>query len=307
MHTHKRPRVAALAITCVLAPSASASDEAPAPSLAAPLAAPRIGLTSITAQPSDQPDAAPSSGPSSGHDAADLSKKLSNPVASLISVPLQFNYDNGLGEKDADRVILNIQPVIPFSISEDWNLIVRTILPVIYQESLDDGIDSEFGLGDTTQSFFFSPKEPVRGWILAAGPVALWPTGTDPLIRSEQLGLGPTAIALRQQHGWTFGVLANHIWGVTESDDHPDVNATFIQPFLSHTWPSATSLTINMENSYDWTAEEWTVPINLMVGQIVTFGDQPVQFIIGGRYYADAPDGGPEWGLRFVVTFLFPK
>lgn len=271
------------------------------------------GELRFAAQPSDRaqessarssPPPAPGSG---GSDSAELSKKLSNPVASLISVPLQFNYDNGLGEKDADRLILNVQPVIPFSLSEDWNLIVRTIVPVIYQDSLAEGIDSEFGLGDTTQSFFFSPKEPVRGWILAAGPVALWPTGTHPLIRSEQFGLGPTALALRQQGGWTYGVLANHIWGVTESDDHPDVNSTFIQPFLSHTWPSATSLTINMENTYDWTSEEWTVPINLMVGQIVKIGGRPVQFTLGGRYYADAPDGGPEWGLRFVVTFLFPK
>jgi len=240
-------------------------------------------------------------------DAQALAKKLSNPVASLISVPFQFNYDKGYGPSDAERVTLNIQPVVPLSITEDWNLIIRTIVPVIYQDSLAPGEDSSFGFGDTVQSFFFSPKEPVGGWILAVGPVALWPTGTDPTIRSEQLGLGPTALALRQDDGWTYGMLANHIWGVTQSDDHADVNATFLQPFVSYTWPTATTLTLNTESTYDWTGDQWTVPINLIVSQLVKLGGQPVQFFLGGRYYAESPDNGPEWGIRFGITLLFPR
>jgi hypothetical protein len=284
-------------------------------------AAPPLQLNRADASLSPTPEPPPFSSPAdaaapSGSSApsasaaptdAELAKKLSNPVASLISVPIQFNYDTGYGPKDADRVVANIQPVIPISIDEDWNLIVRTIVPIIYQGSLADSIDSEFGLGDTVQSFFFSPKEPVGGWILAAGPVALWPTGTKPAIRSEQFGLGPTVLALRQDSGWTYGMLANHIWGVTDSDDHPDVNATFLQPFISYTWPTATTLAFNTEATYDWTGEEWTVPLNLVASQMVKIGNQPMQFSIGGRYYADAPDSGPEWGLRFVVTFLFPK
>ena len=166
-------------------------------------------------------------------DAGELAKKLSNPVAAMISVPLQFNFDSGYGPDDADRWTLNVQPVMPFALSDSWNLIVRTILPVIYQEPLSDGLDSDWGLGDTTQSFFFSPKDPIDGWILAAGPVVLWPTGTDPALRSEQLGLGVTGLALRQENGWTYGMLANHIWGVTQSDDHDEVNSTFLQPFIS--------------------------------------------------------------------------
>jgi hypothetical protein len=254
--------------------------------------------------PTGEAAAPPSAG---GVGDVDLAKKLSNPVASLISVPFQFNYDEGYGPKDAERVTLNIQPVIPFSLTEDWNLIVRTIVPVIYQGSLAQAVDSEFGLGDTLQSFFFSPKEPVGGWILAFGPVALWPTGTDPLLRSEQLGLGPTALALRQDGGWTYGVLANHLWGVNHSDDHADVNTTFFQPFVSYTWSSATTLALNTENAYDWTADQWTVPINLVLSQLVTLDRQPVQFFIGGRYYAESPDSGPEWGIRFGFTLLFPR
>ncbi len=293
-----------------------AAQSQPAKPDAAPTASPldntdlrlALGDVRLTFQP-DESKSPPPTPPvvPAADDAQELAKKLSNPVASLISVPFQFNYDTGLGDDDAGRLILNIQPVIPFSISEDWNLIVRTIVPVIYQDSLAEGLDSNFGLGDTTQSFFFSPKEPVGGWILAIGPVALWPTGTDPSLRSEQLGLGPTALALRQHDGWTYGILANHIWGVTQSDDHPDVNSTFLQPFLSYTWPTATTLSLNTESSYDWTAEQWTVPVNLLVSQLVKLGKQPVQFFVGGRYYAEAPDDGPEWGIRFGFTLLFPR
>lgn len=240
-------------------------------------------------------------------DSHELAKKLQNPIASLISVPFQLNFDTGFGPKDADRATLNIQSVIPFSLDEEWNLITRTIVPVIYQDSLADGLSSDFGLGDTTQSFFFSPKEPIGGWIIGAGPVALWPTGTSPRLRSESLGFGPTLVALKQEHGWTYGALVNHIWSVTDSDDHEQVNNTFLQPFLSYTWPTATTLAVNTETSYNWSREEWTVPLHLILRQFAKPGGQPMQFEIGGTYYADSPGGGPEWGLRFTITFVFPQ
>lgn len=236
---------------------------------------------------------------------SDLAQQLQNPIADLISVPFQFNYDQGIGDKNADRLTLNIQPVIPFSISEDWNVISRTILPVVYQESPFDGVDSDFGLGDTVQSFFFSPKASVDGWILGGGPVFLLPTGTTDG-RSEQFGLGPTVVALRQESGFTYGMLANHIWGITHSEQEA-VNATFLQPFVSYTWPTATSLTLNSETTYDWSSDEATVPLNLMVSQLAKVGGRPVNFQVGARYYLDSPPGGPEWGLRFNIVLLFPR
>ncbi len=246
--------------------------------------------------------------PAAGGDAAELAKKLSNPVASLISVPFQFNYDEGFGPNDAGRMTLNIQPVIPVSINDDWNVIIRTIVPVIDMGSPAPGVGDASGLGDVVQSFFFSPKKPTDGgWIWAVGPVFLWPTATDDLLGGEQWGAGPTVLALKQENGWTKGVLANHIWSYTGNDSRAPVNTTFIQPFLSYTTPKQTTFTLNTESTYNWDTDQWTVPVNVVVSQLVKIGGSPVQFFVGGRYYAESPAGGPEWGLRAGVTLLFPK
>ncbi len=240
-------------------------------------------------------------------DDADLAKQLANPVASLISVPFQFNYDEGFGPRDAGRITLNVQPVIPVSLNDEWNLIIRTIVPLIDADSPAFGVEDASGMGDILQSFFFSPKAPVNGWILAAGPVVLWPSATDDLLGSDQLGLGPTALALKQEGPWTYGALVNHVWGVEGDGNHDDVNATFLQPFCSYITPTKTTFTVNSESTYDWTHDQWTIPVNFVVSQLVTIGKQPVQFFAGARWYAESPDGGPEWGLRAGVTLLFPK
>lgn len=236
----------------------------------------------------------------------ELAKKLANPIADLISIPFQFNYDEGYGSKDAGVLRLNVQPVIPISLSDEWNLITRTIVPVIYQDSFADGVDSEFGLGDTVQSFFFSPKKPIDGWTWGVGPVFNWPTATDDQLGSEKWGAGPTAVVLKQENGWTYGLLANHIWSFAGDSDRDEINATFLQPFLSYTFPTATTIGLNTESTYNWASSQWTVPINLIVGQMVRFGKLPVNFQLGGRWYAESPDGGPEWGVRFQLTFLLP-
>jgi hypothetical protein len=247
--------------------------------------------------------------PSDGQaNAADLAKKLQNPVADLISVPLQNNWDFGIGPADAMRYFVNIQPVIPVSLSTEWNLIIRTIMPVIYAESPVPGGDNKAGLGDITQSFFFSPKAPTRGgWIWGVGPVFLYPTATDDALGAEKFGLGPTAVVLKQEHGWTYGMLVNHIWSVAGNGSRDDVSATFMQPFLTYTTKKFTTFGINTETTYDWEHHQGTVPINWFVQQLVKIGKLPIAFQVGVRYYADKPEGGPDWGLRFVTTLLFPK
>lgn len=240
-------------------------------------------------------------------DEAELAKQLSNPVAALISVPLQGNYDFGIGPGDGTRFTLNVQPVIPFDLTEHWNLISRTILPVIDQEGIAlGGASDKFGLGDTLQSLFFSPKE-AKPFIWGVGPALLLPTATDSLLGGEKWAAGPTAVILKQSGAWTYGALANHLWDFAGEDDRSSVNSTFIQPFLSYTTPQATSFTLNAETVYDWQHDQWNVPVNLIVSQLIKIGGQPVSVFGGVRHYLETPDGGPEWGLRFGLTFLFPK
>lgn len=251
--------------------------------------------------------AAPAFSQQSGASADELAKQLSNPVAALISVPFQFNYDTGY-EDGGERWSLNIQPVVPIGISEHWNMISRTILPVVDQSDVING-DSQSGLGDVTQSLFFSPKKPTAsGWIIGVGPAFLLPTATDDLLGTEKWAIGPTAVVLKQtEGGWTYGALVNHLWSVAGDEDRADVSATFMQPFLSRGIGKGRTLTVNLESTYDWEAGQWTIPVNFTYSKVTKLGGQLVSFAGAARAYLDAPEGGPDWGLRFVVTLLYPK
>lgn len=253
----------------------------------------------------DQAAAEPAEAPRAGG-GADLAQQLSNPISSLISVPFQHNIDCCFGPEDGVRYTLNIQPVVPVSLSDDWNVIVRTVLPIVYQEETVAGQGDAFGLGDTVQSFFFSPKEPSGGLIWGAGPVFLYPTGGSDL-GSKRWGAGPTVVLLKQaQGGVTYGMLANHLWSFGGDSTRPDISNTLLQPFLSKAWPDSTTLSINTETTHDWIRDTWTVPVNFGVSRIYKVGEQPVQIGAQGRYYLSSPTGGPEWGARLAFTLLFP-
>jgi hypothetical protein len=240
---------------------------------------------------------------------ADLAKKLANPVASLISVPVQANYDDNIGPGDeGSRLTVNIQPVIPFKLNEDWNLISRTILPVIDQNDVPVGTDKT-GIGDVLQSLFFSPAEPTAGGLVwGAGPVFLFPTASDELLGGEKWGIGPTAVGLKQSGPWTYGALVNHLWSFAGEDDRADINNTFIQPFVTYTTATAFGVSLSAESSYNWDTENWSVPVNLSVSQMLSIGNQPVSIQAGVRYWLESPDTGAEdWGFRLVFTLLFPR
>ena len=247
---------------------------------------------------------------------ADVAKKLANPLASMISVPIQYNYDSDIGKFDkGDRSKVNVQPVIPFSINDEWNIISRTIIPVIWQDDIaydpisGMGTGSQSGIGSTSLSLWASPKEPTEnGWIVGAGAAFLLPTATDDLLGGDQWGAGPTLVGLKQTGHWTIGGLANHVWSFAE-DDNAKVSNTYIQPFLTYITSESVTYALNSESNYNWETEEWSVPINFMVSKLVKVGTQLISVQGGVRYWAVADaDSNPEgWGARVALTFIIPK
>ena len=241
---------------------------------------------------------------------AEIAKKSLNPVASLISLPFKLDYDRKIGRlEQGDKYQLTVQPVLPFSIGTDWNLISRSLIPLIDQKNVTPTSGTQSGIGDITQQFYFSPKAPTAaGWIWGVGPQALLRTGTDNL-SSDKWGLGPTAVLLKQEHGWTYGALVNHMWSVGGSSQARDISATYLQPFLSYTTPRFTTYGINTESTYNWKTSQWSVPVNVYVMQMLKIGGQPLTLQAAARYWGESPDGiGPKgWGVRFQATFLFPK
>ncbi len=264
----------------------------------------------LAAQSSEQPTPPSAAEAPAGEQASaqELAKKLSNPVSSMISVPFQENIDFGIGPEDGVRSTLNFQPVIPVPLGEDWNVIIRTIVPITYQNDVTAPGKSEFGLGGITQSFFFSPTKPGPGGIIwGAGPAFLYRTEIDRALGAGKWGAGPTVVALKQMGHDTVGLLANHIWSIGGDEDRADVSSTFLQPFFAHTTSSATTFTVNLESTYDWVGEEWTVPANFQITQLVKLDGQPVSVGGGFKYYAAKPEGGPDWGVRLIFTLLFPR
>ena len=242
----------------------------------------------------------------------DLRSAVQNPISSLISLPFKFTFD--YAANNGDGTILNVNPVVPVTVG-DWNLVNRALIPVGRVDGAISGPDNPSpsgsgnasGLGDINYSLYFSPVKYDKV-IWGAGPSINLPTASDDLLGSEKWGAGPTAVALKQDSGWTYGALANHIWSFAGEDNRDDISKSLVQPFLSYTTPKFTTYGINTESTYDWKAEQWSVPVNLSVTQLMKFGKQPVSLQAGVRYWADGPDNGPDdWGFRLSMTLLYPK
>lgn len=241
---------------------------------------------------------------------AELAKKLANPVADIINLPFQLNYDRNIGAGDyIERYQLNIQPVIPIKLNDNWNVISRTVLPVVYQQYNDLPFSDDWGTGDLTQSFFFTPDPKMTGGLIVGfGPVLYLPTASQSMLGPDQYGLGPTAVIAKQSGGWTYGALANHIWAVEKKHGDEGINNSFLQPFLNYTTPSSITWALNSESNYDWNSDEYSIPINLSVSKLVTLNKQPISFGAGLRYWAhDNESSAKEFGARLTASFIFPK
>src|SRR5215203_6232277 len=241
-------------------------------------------------------------------DAAELAKKLANPVASLISLPFQNNMDVGIGTYNGSKNTLNIQPVIPIKLSLKLNLISRIILPIVSQYNITGERTNQSGLSDAVVSAFFSPAEPNKGLVLGAGPAFLVPTATNDFLGTKKFGIGPTALILKQTHGWTYGALVNQIWSVAGDKARANVNQMFLQPFLAYNWKSGAGLALNGEMTQSWEASTTSIFINPTVSGVTKLGKQIISLTVGPRIQVAAANGSKaDFGVRTQLVFVFPK
>jgi hypothetical protein len=243
--------------------------------------------------------------PAAAQTADELAKQTQNPVSSLISIPLQGNWDFGLGDRDATGTLLNIQPVMPFGISKSTNIIFRVIMPVTSQPA-SGGLRIN-GLGDIVATAFFSPATSGR-IIWGVGPVLLLPSATNNSLGSEKFGLGPSVVLLTQPGKWTLGLLFNQIWSMSGPNDRNDVNTTYLQPFANYNLGSGLSAGVSLEATGNYEADEtWTAPLLFSVSKVTLLGKRPVSFSAAAGPTIITPDGGASWRFRMSATFLFPR
>ena len=231
--------------------------------------------------------------------ADELAKQLQNPLSSLISVPVQGNFDFGMGPENGSRALINIQPVIPLSLNEKWNLITRTVLPIVSQNDIYGPSGSQFGLGDLTMTGFFSPKASKNGVTWGVGPVLLIPTSTDDLLGAGEFGAGPSAVALKQSGAITFGALVNHLWA-------DNVSNTFLNPFIAKNYKGGYALAANTEMTQNWENESFAGVFMVTGSKVFNIGTQAMSAAIGPRVHYGGGRVG-DFGFRAQLTFMFPK
>lgn len=243
--------------------------------------------------------------------AEELAKLAQNPVGNLISVPFQDNVNLNYGPEKGTQNVLNIQPVIPIEISKDWNIITRTILPVISEPALYTGDSRTNGIGDLQFTAFLSPADPGK-WIWGAGAIVQAPTHSNSALGNDNWGLGPSFVILHLDKGspWVYGVLVNNLWSLSSSSTAPAYNNGLVQPFLNYNFEGGAYLTSSPILTVNWKADggnQWTVPLGGGVGKIFHVGKLPVNTQIGAYYNVVRPDYGPNWQVRAQVQFMFPK
>ena len=257
-----------------------------------------LSATSVFAQTENDSEQAP--------DAEKLAKQLANPIASLISLPFQNNFDFGIGPFDGFRYNLNIQPVIPLSISEKWNMITRTIIPIISQSDVTGPGNNETGLGDIAQSIFFSPKEVKNGLVWGVGPILLLPTATDNVLGAKKWGIGPNVLLLKLDDQLTYGALVNQLWSYAGKGPN-DINAFFFQPFMTYATKSGASYTIASENTQSWNNDIFGGFAGVYYGKVTKIGKQMIQYSGGPKIFYGNNPFNPDWGIRVNIVLLFPK
>ena len=244
---------------------------------------------------------------------SELAKSVQNPLADILILSIQNNTNFNFGPQEKTQNVLNIQPVYPVNLNDDWNLLTRTIVPVISQPGLVPGQERKNGIGDVQFSALFAPVETTSGgWLWGAGVITQLDTATNDRLGSGKWGLGPTALALKIADEWVYGALVNNIWDVAGDDDRADLNQMLIQPFINYNFPNKPGryLTFSPIITANWEASsgnKWTLPLGLGIGQIVKLGEVPVNLQASAYYNVEKPQFASDWQLRLQVSFLLPK
>ena len=255
-------------------------------------------------------DQKPTAAESEESKTAALAKAAQNPVADLISFPLQNNTNFGAGPYSRDQDVLNIQPVIPLHLTKNWNLITRTILPIIWQPNASQPTGQGwYGLGDLNPTLFLSPRNPGK-LIWGLGPAMVFPTATADQLGQGKVSAGPGVVALTTPGHWVIGALANNVWSFAGTGSRPPVNQFLLQYFINYNMKKGWYITLQPIITADWRASSgnvWTVPFGGGLGRIMKIGFQPVN--ISGQFYGNAAyaDGGSPWSMRLQIAFLYPK
>ena len=240
-------------------------------------------------------------------DQGDLAKAAQNPVGDLISLPFQNNMNFDFGPADRTQNVLNVQPVWPFGLNENWNFITRTIVPVISQPA--PGSERTNGLGDLNFTGFISPKQPGK-IIWGVGPTLVFPTATDEVLGSEKWDAGPSVVVLTMRGQWVIGALVSNVWSFAGDDDRADVNSFITQYFVNYNLPDGWYLTSAPIITANWEAEggeQWTLPFGGGIGRVFRIGRQPINTQTQFFYNVVTPTNGAKWQWRLQVQLLFPK
>ncbi len=227
----------------------------------------------------------------------------------MISIPFQNNFDFNIGPHDRTRNTLNIQPVIPFGISENWNIITRTIVPVLYQPDVASNSGGESGLGDINTTWFLSPSKPGK-LIWGLGPILQFPTATDDTLGTGKWAAGPSIVVLTMPGNWVVGILGSNIWSYAGDSKRDDVNQLLLQWFVYYNLPNGWYLSSVPINTANWEADSgnrWTIPLGGGGGKVFKIGKQAINAKTEAYYNVEHPDTGPEWQLRVEIKLLFPK
>ena len=251
--------------------------------------------------------AEPSGAGGAAEPSEELAKKSQNPIADMVSVPFQSNTNFNSGPFNRAQEILNIQPVVPLHLNEDWNVISRTIIPLISQPSPFSNSNTN-GIGDVTEELFISPTHP-GALIWGVGPVFTVPSASDPILGTGKVLFGPGIVLLTTPGHWVLGIVANNQWSVGGNPLRPNVNTFLAQPFVNYNMAHGWYLTTSPIITSNWLApsgQQWTVPIGGGVGRVFRVGDQPVNAQIQGFYNVVRPTRTADWQLRFELALLFP-